>query len=229
MDRNLEPAPGATEGGGGEPRRLTALRARRRDVVKGAAAAAGGIAAASYVAPNLRGLGLPVALAMSGGPLPPPPPPVSSNLCAGIFSPGFWKNYNVGNGPPHLTDAQFYALLTSTVDFGATFSALSQSAAISLAETILGLQGSFYVRSLLAAELNVANMPSLGTGLFTPTGGTAATVNSLLTAAYTANGTGNSSPFTNGTLTTAEQDVIGYLSGGGENASAASCRVIPPT
>lgn len=42
-------------------------RARRRQVIKGAVAMAGGVAAASYVTPSLRKLGIPAALAASGG------------------------------------------------------------------------------------------------------------------------------------------------------------------
>src|SRR6185312_9246769 len=75
-----------------------------------------------------------------------------TNLCADDFSPGYWKNYQ-----NHFTDAQFYTLLKATTDFGAHFAAESQSAAISEAETILKLQGFYYVRSLLTAELNAAN------------------------------------------------------------------------
>ena len=63
------------------------------------------------------------------------------NYCTGIFSPGYWKNYQ-----NHYTDAQFYALLKATQDFGPTFAGMSQSAAISQAVAIMKLQGFYYVR-----------------------------------------------------------------------------------
>ena len=142
-----------------------------------------------------------------------------TNLCAGIFSPGYWENYQ-----NHYSDAQFYALLKATVDFGATFAAEGQSAAIAQAETILQLQGSYYVRSLLTAELNVAAQPSLGTGTYTPVS-TTTSINALLAQAYADNGSGNQSPYTNGSLASNDTALIDYLSGGGEGDSGSSCLV----
>ncbi|HUX85781.1 MAG TPA: hypothetical protein VMW65_02165, partial [Chloroflexota bacterium] len=74
----------------------------------------------------------------------------NTDACAGIFGPGFWKNYQ-----NHFTDDQFYTLLTRTIDFGPTFAAAPQQDAIALAETIINLPGYEYVRSELTAELNV--------------------------------------------------------------------------
>ena len=65
----------------------TAPRSRRRDVVKVGVAVVGGAAAAGYVSPALRTLGIPRALALSGSPPPPPPPPPSGCTL------GFWKNH----------------------------------------------------------------------------------------------------------------------------------------
>lgn len=60
-------------------------RTTRRDAVKAGAAVAVGVAAAGYVKPTLRGLGVPVALATSGA-LPPPGPETAA------CTPGYWGN-----------------------------------------------------------------------------------------------------------------------------------------
>jgi hypothetical protein len=61
----------------------------RRRFVQGSAALAGGIAAASYVKPNMQSLGIPSALAVSGG----DPPPLSG------LTPGGWGNSGNWWGP----------------------------------------------------------------------------------------------------------------------------------
>jgi hypothetical protein len=73
-------------------------------------------------------------------------------------------------------------------------------------------------------------MPTLGNGTFQPQGASqTSTVNSLLTQAFNDNNAGVNVPkgiYTNSPSVTAQdQDVLGYLSGGGENVSASSCRV----
>src|SRR5947207_2499963 len=77
------------DAGGRAPTRptSTAPRSRRRDVVKGGVAVVGGVAAAGYISPGLRALGVPRASALSGSPPPPPPPPPSGCTL------GFWKNH----------------------------------------------------------------------------------------------------------------------------------------
>ncbi|HEX5416955.1 MAG TPA: hypothetical protein VFZ25_14930, partial [Chloroflexota bacterium] len=75
------------------------------------------------------------------------------------------------------------------MDFGATFSGLSQTNAINLALQILNTNpggtspgGNGDVKFLLCAELNVAAYSALGAGFFTPTGASTATsINALLT------------------------------------------------
>gem|GEM_PF-6637038 len=198
---------------------LACGRTNRREILKVTVGVAGGIAAAAYVKPSLQALGVPVTLAMSGSGGP------KTDLCSGIYSPGYWKNYQ-----NHYTESQFFTFLTQTQNFGSWFAGLGQSTAVSTAVTILKLQGSYNVRSLLAAELNLALMPSLGAGLFTPTGaGSPSTVSSLLSKAYSDNGSGNSSPYTNGSAwTSKDSDVAAYLSGGGEGQPASSCRVKSP-
>jgi len=76
--------------------------------------------------------------------------------CAGIFSPGYWKNYQ-----NHYTDAQFLAIIHQTQDF----KALSIGQAIDILST-QGGGSADYARHLLASELNVAATPSLGTETF---------------------------------------------------------------
>jgi len=76
--------------------------------------------------------------------------------CAGIYSPGYWKNYQ-----NHYSDAQFLAIIQNTQDFNAL--------SIGQAIDILSVQGggnADYARHLLASELNVATTPSLGTETF---------------------------------------------------------------
>lgn len=61
-NQQVDTLPGPTGTGLVEVRRT-----RRREIVKGAVAMASGVAAASYVKPTLKGLGVAAALAMSGG------------------------------------------------------------------------------------------------------------------------------------------------------------------
>lgn len=144
-----------------------------------------------------------------------------ANPCLGIYTPGFWKNWN-----NHFTLDQFYALLVQTPDFGPTFAAMTETDAANQAVTILSLQGYYNVRSELDAELNAAFTPTLGTDTYLPAG-TTKSINSLLTQAYLDNGAGNTSPYTNGNLTSTDLSVLAYLSGGGENAAQQDCQVGP--
>lgn len=68
-----------------QPTPIKDIRSTRRDAVKVGAAIAVGVAAAGYVKPSLRSLGVPVALAVSGA-LPPP----GSETAA--CTPGYWGN-----------------------------------------------------------------------------------------------------------------------------------------
>jgi hypothetical protein len=75
---------------------------------------------------------------------------------------------------------------------------------------------------LLTAELNVAALPSLGGDVY---GSSSQTIATILQQAYTDNG----GAADNGSPTATEEALVAYLSGGGENASASSCQVQPPT
>jgi hypothetical protein len=141
-----------------------------------------------------------------------------TNACGAIRSPGWWKNYTHQN----ITDAQFYAYLKATRSFGATFAAMSQSAAIAMGLNILNLQGNNFAQQILVSELNFARDPALGSGTMVSYTGT---LSDLVATAYVNNGAGNSAPYTNGNLTAQDKDVIGYLKGNGEFDSLEACRI----
>lgn len=88
-ERAAQPTP---EGSGRESEEQRGSRTSRRQFVKGAVAATGAAAAASYVKPSLRALGVPAALAISPAPTPTPTPTPRIRGC----TPGFWGNSPVG-------------------------------------------------------------------------------------------------------------------------------------
>src|SRR5579884_4001568 len=80
-----------SEGREEAPKKSSRTPSRRRAVIKGSAAIVGGVAAATYVTPTIRRLGVPAALAISGGTPPPPTATPPSNVDLGC-TPGFWGN-----------------------------------------------------------------------------------------------------------------------------------------
>jgi hypothetical protein len=135
--------------------------------------------------------------------------------CAGIFSPGYWKNYQ-----NHYTAAQFQSFINATLNFGTGSGGANLS--VSDAVAILKRTGNEFERSLLTAELNVAALPSLGSDVYA---GGSQTIATVLQQAYIDDG----GPADNGSPTAGEQTLVAYLSGGGEDASATACLVQPPT
>ncbi len=122
-----------------------------------------------------------------------------------------------------MTDAQLYALLKAAPGFGPSFTAQTQANAITTALAIWNLPGNRNARSLLAAAVNIARLPSMGVGVMLPYN---MTVAALFALAYAHNGAGNVAPYTNGGAVTAQdKDVLDYLGAGGENDSATACRV----
>ena len=138
----------------------------------------------------------------------PTPTPVcpTENLCALIRSPGFWKNW-----ANHFTETEFQALITATQDYSGL--------TIAQADAILSSNLDQYHRHLLAAELNVALNPQLGTAIYTVGSLAGMTVNDILHLAFITD------------PSTASLDLIDavlYLGAGGENDSPEGCRVIQP-
>ena len=70
---------------------MSERRLGRRRFVKGTAAAAGGIAAAGYVKPSMRSLGVPTALAVSG-----------PGLLFKDGTPGMWSGWGGYSGSPYV-------------------------------------------------------------------------------------------------------------------------------
>jgi uncharacterized repeat protein (TIGR01451 family) len=166
-----------------------------------------------------------------------------ANYCVGLFTPGYWKNY-AKNGAPLLTGGVLPGgLLPNTLDFGATLpygqTGAGANYTADFAVSVLQLEGKYVLRSLLSAELNVANS-GLANNSF-PSLSTTLTVGQLLDQAYKdyqLNGTAIPTP-TNGLLastpaipsgfTTADQTLVAYVgNGGGEGASTSTCKLGPP-
>jgi hypothetical protein len=123
-----------------------------------------------------------------------------------IRSPGFWKNW-----ANHFTEAEFQALIAATQDYSGL--------TVAQAEAILSSNLDQYHRHLLAAELNVALNPELGTAIYTVGSLAGMTVNDILHLAFITD------------PSTASLDLIDavlYLGAGGENDSPEGCRVIQP-
>jgi len=130
--------------------------------------------------------------------------------CAGIFSPGYWMNYQ-----NHYTDQQFASVVGATLDFkylvGATITATVQNAEGILSDT--AGDSAEYVRHLFTSELNAAAAPGLLDETYQ-----GSSVRDLLRKAYNDD--------KNGTITGADGAFVDYLGGGGENGA---CQLQRPT
>src|SRR5688572_15276798 len=93
------------------------------------------------------------------------------NPCSLIRSPGFWANWE-----NHFTEAEFQALIAATQDYSGL--------TVAQAEAILTATVDQYHRHLLAAELNVALNPQLGTAIYTVGSLAGMTVNEILHLAF---------------------------------------------
>jgi protocatechuate 3,4-dioxygenase beta subunit len=139
--------------------------------------------------------------------------PPSTNMCAFIRTPGFWKNYS-----NHMSEATFQAILNATQDYKGTTPAQ--------AVTILSTNQPSFPKFLLSAELNAAwngqdnsAAPGGQFGLGIYNNGTSSlngmTVNEVVKLGYL----DQLNP------TQDEIDAINYLGGGGENVGACACLV----
>ncbi|MBI4517737.1 MAG: hypothetical protein HY699_18175, partial [Deltaproteobacteria bacterium] len=126
------------------------------------------------------------------------------DLCAYIYSPGYWKNWQ-----NHYTSAEFLALIQSTAHYNGYTGAQ--------AEALLDNNADQYRRHLLAAELNVALNPQLGFGLYMFGSIVGQTVNQVLDTAFATSAGDASADLI---------DAVFYIGSAGEDAGAA-CRVTP--
>ncbi|MGH2457658.1 MAG: hypothetical protein ACRDIY_02190, partial [Chloroflexota bacterium] len=164
-DRSIDSHAGPGEARPGQ------VRETRRRVIQGTVAVAGGLAAASYVAPTLRALGIPAALAMSGS----SPPPTQQGC-----SPGYWKNHPqnwVGYSPSQTLGSVFTipsSLNTmSSLTLDTLLDALSSGGGSTLSDKALLL-----LHQAVAALLNIT--AGLNYPTYTSTAALIGAVNSAL-------------------------------------------------